>query len=483
MSRARLFLFVCTGFFVTASAQTLSAKDAGNFAQQLSDAFTSVFEKVAPTVVVIQAEHKVTEEERADLDNFDSLFREPGEKEKEKRFKMPEPMKCSEASGFFFRADGYILTNNHAVEGADKLDVRLQDGRHFPAKITGRDDKTDIAVIKIEGKDFPVAEIVDSEAVKVGQMVCAIGVPYNLDYSFTCGWVSAKGRSNLTSTFYEDYIQTDAFINPGNSGGPLLDLSGHVIGMNTLINGIARGLSFAIPANLLKDIGDQLIAKGKITRSWLGLSIDNVDADYLQNHPALHNVDHGAVVRRIHADTPAFKSDLHPEDIITQVDGVRINNSRDLPREIVKKKIGQQVELTVVREGKTVKVPVTTAELPADPRMAFNNPPKEKAPRKEKISKPLYLHGLKLQDLDEAATVKYELKATKGALVSEVAPSTPASKAEIEAGDVITEVDHKAVDKVAACEELIGNHDSQKNILLFIDRKGRKTFTVLKLEK
>ena len=177
------------------------------------------------------------------------------------------------------RSDGYILTNFHVVEGADHVDVKLKDGREFPAKVVGTDEKTDIAVIKIDAKDLPVVQMGDSDAVRVGQFAFAIGAPFKLDYTFTYGVISGKGRSKLfTNGGYSisDYIQTDASINPGNSGGPLCDIDGKVVGMNTLINGLNRGLGFAIPSNLVNEIGQQLVAGKKIARPWLGIRIESV---------------------------------------------------------------------------------------------------------------------------------------------------------------------------------------------------------------
>ena len=171
-------------------------------------------------------------------------------------WRLPQQPSRSEGSGFIIRHDGHLLTNLHVVDGAEKLNVRLKDGRIYPAKVVGADDKTDIAVLKIDAEDLVPVKFGDSDTLRVGQLVCAIGAPFNQDYSFTCGWVSGKGRTNLlgptsSTILYEDYIQTDAFINPGNSGGPLFDVDGQVIGMNTLINGIGRGLAFAIPSNML----------------------------------------------------------------------------------------------------------------------------------------------------------------------------------------------------------------------------------------
>ena len=214
----------------------------------------------------------------------------------------------------------------HVVEGADKIQVRLRDGRDFPARVMGTDEKTDIAVIKIDAKDLPVVQMGDSDAVRVGQFAFAIGAPFKLDYTFTYGVVSGKGRNKLLSTgaySISDYLQTDASINPGNSGGPLCDIDGKVIGMNTLINGMNRGLGFAIPINMAKEIGAELIAGHKILRPWLGIRIETLGED-----PAIRDLfkgaDKGVIVRTIEADAPASRSDLRPFDVITRVDGAPV---------------------------------------------------------------------------------------------------------------------------------------------------------------
>src|SRR5438045_3370910 len=214
--------------------------------------------------------------------NFDDLFApatpDDNSPPRSPRFFTP----VSEGSGFIVQPDGYIFTNYHVIENAEHVDVKLKDGREFPGKIVGTDEKTDIAVIKIEAKDLPVVQLGDSDAVRVGQFAFAIGAPFKLDYTFTYGVISGTGRSKLLATngySIADYIQTDASINPGNSGGPLCDIDGKVIGMNTLINGINRGLGFAIPINMAKDIGGELIAGHKIMRPWLGIRIETLDND------------------------------------------------------------------------------------------------------------------------------------------------------------------------------------------------------------
>src|SRR5256885_2305836 len=237
------------------------------------------------------------------------------------------------------RQDGFIYTNFHVVEGADEIAVKLKDGREFKAKVVGTDEKTDIAVIKIEATDLPVAQFADCEAVRVGQFAFAIGAPFKLDYTFTYGVISGKGRSKLLATggySISDYLQTDASINPGNSGGPLCDIDGKVVGMNTLINGLNRGLGFAIPSNLANEIGQQLIAGHKIVRPWLGIRIESLGDD-----PSIRDLfkglEKGVVVRTIEADAPAYKSDLRPFDVIIQVDNSPVSSDTQLQHEILKK--------------------------------------------------------------------------------------------------------------------------------------------------
>ncbi|HJX24964.1 MAG TPA: trypsin-like peptidase domain-containing protein, partial [Chthoniobacterales bacterium] len=258
-----------------------AAAEAGkDVVHQLNNAFAKVFEIVAPSVVIIEISKK---SDGAEGSAFDDLFFQgpPDENNPHGNLRRPQPVQ-SEGSGFIVRPDGYIFTNFHVVEGADKISVKLKDGREFSAKTVGTDEKTDIAVIKIDAKDLPVVQLGDSDAVRVGQFAFAIGAPFKLDYTFTYGVVSGKGRNKLIPTggySISDYIQTDASINPGNSGGPLCDIDGKVIGMNTLINGLNRGLGFAIPSNMAKEIGGELIAGHKIIRPWLGIRIETLGDD------------------------------------------------------------------------------------------------------------------------------------------------------------------------------------------------------------
>jgi S1-C subfamily serine protease len=241
------------------------------------------------------------------------------------------------------------------------------------------DELTDIAVLKVEATGLTAVELGDSDALRVGQLVCAIGTPFSQDYSFTCGWVSGKGRTNLLSAIsptvvYEDYIQTDAFINPGNSGGPLFDVEGKVIGMNTLINGIGRGLAFAIPSNILAEVGSQLIATGHVVRPWLGIRIESLSQN-AELRERVVGIDDGVVVDTIEADAPAYRSDLRPGDIITEIDSAKVVSAHDLQKEVLRKRVGQVLQLTVWRNGQTLKIPVATGELPVEVAKTLPAPP------------------------------------------------------------------------------------------------------------
>lgn len=452
-----------------------AAEPGKNVVQALNSAFTKVFEVVAPSVVIIEVSKESDGSDGPSLEDLLFQQQQPdGTPRRQPRSLRPQQ---SEGSGFIVRPDGHILTNHHVVDGADRIDVKLKDGREFQAKLVGTDEKTDIAVIKIEAADLPVVELGDSDGVRVGQFAFAIGAPFKLDYTFTYGVISGKGRSKLISNggySISDYLQTDASINPGNSGGPLCDIDGKVIGMNTLINGLNRGLGFAIPVNLVREIGEQLIAGQRILRPWLGIRIETLGDD-----PSIRElfkgVDKGVVVRTIEADAPAYKSDLRPFDVITHVDGAPVSTDTQLQREILKKKIGQNVELTVWRKGQNIKVPITTGELPSEIGRASNVP--TPAPQKPEDANKF---GLQVQELTKEVAERLKLDVEKGVIVTDVADNSMAAAQGIEREDVITEVDGKAVTDVASFREALRKADPRKGILFYLDRKGSKTFAVLK---
>ena len=443
---------------------------------QLNSAFAKVFETVAPSVVIIE----VTKKADSNDTSLDDLFFQPPQDDNDPRGGrgMPQPVQ-SEGSGFIVRQDGFIYTNFHVVEGADKVTVKLKDGREFPGKIAGTDEKTDIAVIKVDATNLPVVQLADSDAVRVGQFAFAIGAPFKLDYTFTYGVISGKGRNKLLETGgynIADYLQTDTSINPGNSGGPLCDIDGKVVGMNTLINGLNRGLGFAIPSNLVNEIGTQLIAGNKIIRPWLGIRIETLGDDS-SIRDLFKGVDKGVVVRTIEADAPAYKSDLRPFDVITQIDGAPVTTDTQLQHEILKKKVGQNVELGVWRKGQTMKIAITTGELPND----VGHPPAlQPAPRTEPRQEDINKFGLQVQDLTKEVATRLKLSVEEGVIVTDVADNSIAAAQDIRREDVITEVDGKPVTNVASFRDALTKSDPRRGILLYLDRKGSRTFAVLK---
>src|SRR6266568_1751083 len=460
----------------TSSVPAAAAEAGKDVVHQLNNAFAKVFETVAPSVVIIEISKKNEISESSPLE--DLFFQGPPDENNPRR--NPNNLRPiqSEGSGFIVRPDGYIFTNFHVVEGADKIEVKLRDGRDFPARVVGTDEKTDIAVIKIDAKDLPVIPLGDSDAVRVGQFAFAIGAPFKLDYTFTYGVVSGKGRNKLLATSgysISDYLQTDASINPGNSGGPLCDIDGKVIGMNTLINGMNRGLGFAIPSNMAKEIGAELIAGRKIVRPWLGIRIETLGDDP-SIRDLLNGADKGVVVRTIEADTPAYKSDLRPFDVITQVDGTPVETDSQLQHEILKKKVGENVELTVWRKGQTIKVPVRTGELPNEIARASNEPIQPVQPKQEDAGK----FGLQVQEITKDVAERLHLSVQQGVIVTDVADNSLAAQQDVQREDIITEVDGKPVTNVQSFREALNKADPRRGVLLYLDRKGNKTFAVLK---
>ena len=451
-----------------ATTDAAKAADAHNFLQQLNDGFTGIYDKAAPSVVVIDTTKKASQDDEEDMGGLEFFFRGP-------QGQRPAAPSKSEGSGFFIRPDGYILTNNHVVEDSDSITVRLKDGRHFPGKVVGTDEMGDIAVVKIDVTGMPVLELGDSDAVKVGQMICSIGTPFNFDYSFAFGWVSGKGRANLPGEGYEDFLQTDSFVNPGDSGGPVLDINGKVVGMNTLINGLGRKMTFAIPSNMLKEVSDQIISTGKVTRSWLGIGIATVGDD-LPRGLQPKGIDHGVIVSGIEEGAPASNSDLRVTDVITQVDGKAVDSAHDLQKEIISKKVGENVKLTVWRDGKSISVAVVTGELPSMTEVSNTAPkPSKQKPAGGGAAKDAGAFGFKVQDSDSG----------KGVVVTDVSDKGPAATAGVQKDDVITEVDSQPVGDSASFKALVEKHkidNGGKGLLLFINRDGQKTYAIVKPE-
>jgi Do/DeqQ family serine protease len=429
-----------------------------DLARRLENAFVTVAAQASESVVVIRTKATVAPERDDESDDpFERFFR--------RYHGMPAPRPKprdaeGQGSGIILRPDGHILTNGHVVDGADSITVRLKDGREFAGKLIGQDSRTDVAILKIEAEKLPVAKLGDSDAVKVGQWAVAIGAPFELDYSFTVGFISAKGRSAIGSrggSAYEDYIQTDASINPGNSGGPLCDIEGRVIGINTLIRGLNTGIGFAIPINMAKEIAGPLIEQGKIVRPWIGIAL----AQLAEAPEIAGDVKEGVIVQRIEPGTPAAQSDLLPADIIVKVDDVAVKSPREVQQQVLKRKVGATVTLEVVRAGQPVKVAIQTAEMGS--RLATA------APRPPALEKDI--HGIVVEDHDG-----------DGAIVTGIVPDSPAMAAELQRGDLITGVNRQTVRDSDAFLAAIQKADVKQGILLFVKRAGAATFVMLKDE-
>jgi S1-C subfamily serine protease len=460
-------------FAFAAKTSPCRGEDALAVLKKLDEGFSAVFARVAPAVVVIEAVKPAEEESEEDESKpFDFLQKDEAEEDgtkRERARKLPDSLTQSEGSGFVIRPDGYLVTNYHVVGGAEKIEVRSYDGKRALARFIAADEATDIAVLKVDRKDLHAAEWGDSDALRIGQLVCAIGAPFNQDYSFTCGWVSGKGRSGLLAPrsaklLFEDYIQTDAFINPGNSGGPLFDVEGKVIGMNTLINGIGRGLAFAIPSNLLRDISDQLIDNGRVRRPWLGVRITSLH-ESKSMRDQFPGIEQGVIVNTIEANAPAFRSDLRPGDLITAVDGRELRSAQELVRFVQRRKIGDSLKLTVWRKGQNVVLPVTTGEQPAEiPHAPIPRPEVSQAP-------PRPYFGLKLED-----------HASSGARVAEIVANSPAAAAQLVVGDIITDIEGERVADVASALralEIAQKKGGKKGVLLNFLRAGKKSWAVI----
>jgi len=450
--------------------------------QQLNASFSSVFSKASPSVVVIEAKGQSPSAVPAGLELY---FRGPNgipyRVQPENNGPSPE-VAPNIGSGFIINADGQILTNNHVIADAVEVSVKLKDGRRFAAEVIGADERSDLAVLKITGSDLPVAELGDSDAVKVGEFAFAIGTPMELPYTFTFGVVSAKGRTLGLGGNYDEYLQTDTSINPGNSGGPLCDIQGRVIGINTLISGINRGVGFAIPINAAKEVASQLVSKGYVSRPWLGVSIASLE-DLKEWKGMFQGATRGVVVRGVEPGAPAQMSELVPGDVITKVDGKPVELASDLQREILTKKIGQSVALDIVRQGKPLLISVKTGERPDKFVRASTRRPASPslAPRAAPSVDPSS-SGLTVQSTtpENLAALQIHRKESGGVVVTSVEPYSASAAAGLEVGDVITEAGGRRVLSPKDLESALSVADEEQGVLLLLERDGQKTFAIFK---
>jgi serine protease Do len=421
-------------------------------------------EKLKPSVVNIKVTkvHKVGMAiprlpKGSPFENFFDQFYPPG-------YRQPREREVKSAgSGVIISNDGYILTNNHVVEGAKKVLVTLDDQKEYEAEIIGLDPKTDLAVLKVENSDdLPAATMGDSEKLRVGDHVLAIGNPFGLSHTVTSGIVSAKDRV-IGAGPYDDFIQTDASINPGNSGGPLFNMKGEVVGINTAIIPYGQGIGFSIPINTAKALIPQLVENGEVTRGYIGIYFQEITGDLAK---ALGLDDkNGALVADIVSGGPADEGGVERGDVIVSFNGKKVKKSHDLPSIVAETPVGEKATVTVIRDGKERKLKVRVGKLESKQKIASRPANKDN----EKW-------GLMLQDLTPRIADRLGVDAEKGAVVSGVSPGSPAERAQLRRGDVILEVDQKPVESAEDVEEAVEGKDS---VLLLVQRKDIKQFVPL----
>src|SRR6266853_1045388 len=370
-------------------------------------------------------------------------------------------------SGVIVSPDGYILTNNHVIDGATDVRVTLADKRQLKATVVGSDPKTDIAVLKVEGSGFPTITVGDSSKLQVGDYALAIGDPFGVGQTVTMGIVSAMNRGNLGIEDYEDFIQTDAPINPGNSGGALVNDRGELIGINTAIlshgSGGNQGIGFAVPVNLARQVMDQIMDHGKVTRAYLGIVVQDVTPTIAKAMG--QNELHGALVGDVKASGPAGKAGPERGDVILEVNGKSVSDSRELRMNISMMKPDADVKLKILREGKQSDITVKLGELPGS---------QEQAKAADGTSSDA-LEGVTFENLDAESARELGLSpSTKGVVVTDISPSSPEAESGLRRGDVIQEVNHRPVRNVSELNEAI--RKAGKNPLLLVNRQGSTLF-------
>jgi len=466
------------------------AQTSKEVARDLSKAFAETAKAAMPAVVSITVEKTVEtagvvgSSDEGQLNNPLGPF---GDDFLRKFFggqlpQMRAPRKYLErgqGSGFIISKDGYILTNNHVVGDVDKITVQLKDGRSFTnAKVIGTDPDSEVALIKLEGENFPVLPLGNSDKLEVGDWVVAVGNPFGLLETVTVGVVSALGRSNVHITAYEDFIQTDAAINPGNSGGPLINLDGQAIGINTAIaseSGGYMGIGFAIPINMAKAIAEQLRKTGKVIRGYLGLYGQDVTQD-MANLLSLPKPQ-GVLIAQVEQGSPAAKAGLKEGDVILEMNGKPIESYDTFRNQVAMMKPGEELQLSVSREGKTMPVTATLGERPTERQAKGKQPPQQS---QEESQQKL---GVQVVDLTPDIAQELGYQNVQGVVVARVLSGSPAENAGLQAGDLIMQVDKQAVANTNQFVQAMKAAAGKGKVLLLVKRGEMSQFAVIDLGK
>ena len=473
-SVVQLSLLTAGVFIVVFLCQASAAAARAALTGMVPESFHELAEKVSPSVVNIRTEKTV----KGGGPVFRHFRSGPGGRERpfneffEKFFGEDFPREFKQrslGSGFIIDKDGYIVTNNHVIEDADQIKVKLNNGKEYDAEIVGRDPNTDIALIKIKsGENLPAVQLGDSGKLKVGEWVVAIGSPFGLEHTVTAGIVSAKGRV-IGSGPYDDFIQTDASINPGNSGGPLINMAGEVIGINTAIIASGQGIGFAVPINLAKGIIEQLKKHGEVIRGWLGVGIQDINSETAEYYGLKDGK--GVLVAEVFEGDPADEAGIKPQDIILEVDGRKVETSRELTNLIAGISVGKTVKVKVLRDGrkKTVKVKIARRE---DEKISTRFDKREFGDEL----------GIRVSNLTEEVMQRFNIQDNRGVLVVNVESGSKGDKAGVQMGDIIREINHKEVNTVSDYRKIIRKLEEGDTINLFIKRMNAG-FLVVRLTK